>query len=82
MTERRSLAEDALFLLNEFTVKLLKILADLMITADPTILDRRDALAAIGRLLSLLSEKADSILYCYNTASTAENLEQVNAPKA
>jgi hypothetical protein len=82
MTERRSLAEDALFLLDEFVVKPLKILADLLITADPTILDRRDALSAIGRLLSLLSEKADSILYCYNTARTAENLEQVNAPKA
>jgi hypothetical protein len=82
MTERRSLAEDALFLLNEFTVKPLKILADLLITADPTILDRRDALSAIGRLLSLLSEKADSILCCYNTARVAENLEQVNAPKA
>jgi hypothetical protein len=82
MTERRSLAEDTLFLLDEFVVKPLKILADLMITADPTILDRQDALSAIGRLLSLLSEKADSILHCYNIARTAENLEQVNAPKA
>ena len=82
MTERRSLAEDTLFLLDEFVVKPLKILADLMITADPTILDRQDALLAIGRLLSLLSEKADSILCCYNTARVAENLEQVNAPKA
>jgi len=61
-------ADDAVTLLNEFVLQPLKVLADLLTNADPAFAfaDKRETIAGIGKLLSLLAEKADSILRDYN----------------
>jgi len=69
MTEARHKisADDAVTLLNEFVLQPLKVLADLLTNADPAFAfaDQRETIAAIGKLLSLLCEKADAILQDY-----------------
>jgi hypothetical protein len=62
-------ADDAVTLLNDFVLQPLKVLADLLTNAEPAFAfaDQRDSLTAIGKLLSLLAEKADSILRDYNS---------------
>jgi len=66
MTEARHKisADDAVTLLNEFVLQPLKVLADLLTNADPAFAfaDKRETVTAIGKLLSLLCEKADDIL--------------------
>jgi len=70
MTEARHKisADDAVTLLDEFVVQPLKVLADLLTNSDPTFAfaDQRETITAIGKLLSLLAEKADAILRDYN----------------
>jgi hypothetical protein len=61
-------ADDAVTLLNDFVLQPLKVLADLLTNAEPAFVfaNQRETLTAIGKLLSLLAEKADSILRDYN----------------
>ena len=70
MTEGRHKisADDAVTLLNEYVLQPLKVLADLLTNAEPALLfaDKRETLTAIGKLLSLLAEKAESILRDYS----------------
>ena len=69
MTEVRQQinADDAVTLLNEFVLQPLKVLADLLTNSDPAFAfaDKRETITAIGKLLSLLAEKADAILRDY-----------------
>jgi hypothetical protein len=70
MTEGRHKisADDAVTLLNEYVLQPLKVLADLLTNAEPALLfaDKRETLTAIGKLLSLLAEKAECILRDYS----------------
>ena len=70
MTEGRHKisADDAVTSLNECVLQPLRVLADLLTNAEPAFLfaDQRETLTAIGKLLSLLAEKADCILRDYS----------------
>ena len=69
MTEVRQQisTDDAMSLLNEFVLQPLRVLADLLTNSDPAFVfaDQRETVTAIGKLLSLLCEKADAILQDY-----------------
>ena len=61
-------ADDAVTLFNDFVLQPLKVLADLLTNAEPAFAfaDQRETLAGIGKLLSLLAEKAECILRDYS----------------
>jgi len=70
MTEMRHKinADDAVVLLNEFVLQPLRVLADLLTSAESAFAfaNSKETIVGIGKLLSLLAEKADEILRDYN----------------